>query len=249
MCRAIHSLARFQERNEQSEIAHKSLVFCFLRFSVGDAKQKGPARPVESEVFEPYLAMKDEDYTRRGIDLMRSLALVIRTKNDPASMTDAAKAVIAGLDSSLPVTDVATMSEVMNESASSERFNTLLIGGFAGAALLLAAAGIGGVLIYTVSQRTREIGLRIALGAKRGDIVQMVLKEGSVVAAAGIGCGLVASVALSRLMASLLYGTSPYDGVTFGCTAAVLLGIGLLASWWPAWMASRVDPMEALRQE
>jgi putative ABC transport system permease protein len=215
---------------------------------VGDAKTDGLGDAIEPATYIPYRQLKDETLTSPAVN-MRDLMIVIRTAGDPNSALGSARAVVHGMDPSLPVTNVRTMDEVVSESASPQRFNTLLISVFGAVALLLAAAGIGGVLVYTVTQRTREIGVRIALGARPGDVLRLVLREGLMLAAVGIVMGVAASAGLTRVMRSLLYGTTPYDPVAFAASVCVLLVIALVASWIPAWRASAVDPVVALRQE
>lgn len=215
---------------------------------VGDTKTSGLGDRVEAETFIPYLQMEDKSLESTAID-MRGMALVVRTSRDPQSVLSAVRGVIHDMDPSLPVTDVKTMTDVVAESAAPQRFNTLLISVFGAVALLLAAAGIGGVLVYTVTQRTREIGVRIALGARPGDVLRLVLREGLVLAAVGIVIGVGASAGLTRVLGSLLYATTPYDPLAFASSVGVLLLIALLASWVPAWRASAVDPVVALRQE
>jgi putative ABC transport system permease protein len=137
----------------------------------------------------------------------------------------------------------------MGEGLEQRRFNMLLFSAFAGLALLLASVGIYGVLAYSVSQRTREIGIRIALGATGGDVARLVLRQGLLLASAGVVIGAGAAFALTRWMESLIYGVSPTDPVTFTSVALLLVGIALLASYVPARRAVRVDPMQSLRAE
>ena len=137
----------------------------------------------------------------------------------------------------------------MGEGLEQRRFNMLLFSAFAGLALLLASVGIYGVLAYSVSQRTREIGIRIALGATGGNVARLVLRQGLLLASVGVVIGAVAAFALTRWMESLIYGVSPTDPVTFTSVALLLVGIALLASYVPARRAVRVDPMQSLRAE
>jgi putative ABC transport system permease protein len=153
------------------------------------------------------------------------------------------------MDSDLPMAAISTMDQLVADSVSRSRFTMLLLGIFAGIAVLLASVGIYGVIAYTVSQRTQEFGLRMALGANRGDVLRLVLSHGARLMAVGIGLGLVASFGLTRLMATLLYGTSPTDPVTLMAVALLLALIALAACYFPARRAMRVDPMVALRHE
>jgi putative ABC transport system permease protein len=177
------------------------------------------------------------------------MTLVIRTSGDPSEMAPAVRREISALDPEQPVSDVRTMSQVMADTLSRARFNTLLLGLFAGLATLLAAVGIFGVMNYSVTQRTREIGLRMALGAQPGRVMRLVLRQGLTLTLIGIGLGLIGSLALTRLMSSLLFGVDATDPVTFTAMVLFLAVVSLIACYIPARRASRVDPMIALRYE
>jgi ABC-type antimicrobial peptide transport system permease subunit len=180
---------------------------------------------------------------------MRSMRLVIRSELDPASVISTVRQQIRALDPALPITAVQTMEEVVRASAVTERFNAMMIGAFALLALLLSTLGVAGVLATSVSGRTRELGLRLALGARPESLVRMVVGEGMTLAAFGLAIGLPAAWLLSRVMSSMLFGVSPRDPVTFVAVAAVLACACLLGCWIPAWRAARTDPLVALRQE
>jgi putative ABC transport system permease protein len=180
---------------------------------------------------------------------MDTIALVIQTAGDPMRLSKALTDQVAAIDLNQPVSDIKTMEERMGEGLEQRRFNMLLFSAFAGLALLLASVGIYGVLAYSVSQRTREIGIRIALGATGGNVARLVLRQGLLLASAGVVIGAVAAFALTRWMESLIYGVSPTDPVTFTSVALLLVGIALLASYVPARRAVRVDPMQSLRAE
>ena len=174
---------------------------------------------------------------------------VIRTASDPAALTQAAIGEVHKFDPNLPVTHVMTLDNLLSDSVSPRRFSTFLLGIFAGLALLLAAMGIYGVMSYVVSLRTNEIGIRMALGARPGDILRLVIGRGAQLALAGVALGLLGAFALTKLISSLLYGVKPTDPVTFGGVAFLLVSVALLACYVPARRAMRVDPMVALRYE
>jgi ABC-type antimicrobial peptide transport system permease subunit len=142
-----------------------------------------------------------------------------------------------------------TMASLVRDARASTSFTMVLLGIAAGIALLLGAVGIYGVISYVVSRRTQEIGVRMALGAPAGSVVRGVVRQGMALAGAGVGIGLVGAWAGSRLLASLLYGVSAHDPMTYAVTAAALIGVALVASWLPARRASRIDPVEALRAD
>jgi putative ABC transport system permease protein len=175
--------------------------------------------------------------------------LVVRTTGDPNAMIPAVVGEVQALDPDLPVYDVATMDRRFSDSLARRRFSTLLLGALAAVASLLAAIGIYGVLAYAVNQRTHEIGVRMALGAGRRDIVRLVVGQAVVMVALGIAAGLVGALALTRVMESLLFGVSATDAATFVAVPLVLAAIALVASYIPARRATRVDPLVALRHE
>jgi len=178
-----------------------------------------------------------------------SLSFVIRTKGDAAAVASAAREVIRKLDPEQPVADVTTMENLIGKSVARARFNTLLLAVFACVALLLAGVGIYGVMAYTVTQRTHEIGVRMALGAQSRDVLRLVLKRGMTLAAVGVVIGVIASWGLTRLMTTLLYEVSTTDPLTFVGVPLLLALIALLACYVPARRAAKVDPMVALRYE
>jgi putative ABC transport system permease protein len=175
--------------------------------------------------------------------------LVIRTKADPASMAPAVTAELRALDKSVPAVAARTMEQRLSDSLAARRFNMLLLGGFAALAVVLAGMGIYSVMAYSVSQRRREIGVRLALGARPGAVFRLVISQGMTMAMAGVALGLGASFALTHYLVSLLYGVKPTDPLTFGGVAALLLGVALLSCWIPARRATRVDPVVALKHE
>jgi putative ABC transport system permease protein len=177
------------------------------------------------------------------------MTLVIRTDGDPLALAPAVRQAVWSLDKDQPVVDIRTMEDLLWVSLARARFSTVVLGVFAGMALLLAITGIYGVVSYSVAERTREIGIRVALGAQRSDVLRMVLRQGLILAGFGIGIGLAAALALTRLMTSLLFGTSASDPTTFACVAGLLLMVALSACCLPARSAMKIDPMVALRYE
>ena len=175
--------------------------------------------------------------------------LVIRTASDPVTVAAAATDVIHRADASLPVTHVMTMDALLSGSVSPRRFSAVLIGAFAALALVLAAVGIYGVMSYTVSQRTQEIGIRMALGAQPGDVQAMILGHSAKLTLLGVGLGLAGSFALVRFLTSLLFGVGAYDAVTFIGVSVLLAVVAMAAAYVPARRAVRVDPLVALRYE
>ena len=176
-------------------------------------------------------------------------SLAVRTEGDPLALTSAVKRAVAKLDSQLAVTRVRTMDEIVAESVARPRFRARLVGGFAVLALLLSAVGIFAVLAFGVSQRKREFGIRMALGARIADVVSLVLTRGVKIVVAGIAAGVIGAAALARSLAALLFGVKPLDAASFLAAAALLALIALAAASVPAWRAGRVDPAIALRDE
>jgi len=173
----------------------------------------------------------------------------VRTQADPSAMTQAVKEQIWKVDPQLPITKVQSMNEVAAASFDARRFNMLLLTLFAGLALVLAAVGVYGVMSYAVTQRTHEIGIRMALGAQVGNVMRRVMKGGLVIAAVGVAIGLAGAFALTRLMSSLLFDVAPTDKATFAGVSLTLLLIALAACYIPARRATKVDPLQALRYE
>ncbi len=178
-----------------------------------------------------------------------SMTLILRTAGDPESLAPAARSRILALDKDQPVADVRTMESWLAESVARTRFGTLLLAAFAGLALTLAAAGIYGVMSYSVAQRQSEIGVRMALGAKTRDVLRLVIGQGLALVLAGVALGLLGALALTRVIASLLYGVSATDPLTFGLIVLLLTLVSILACYIPARRATRVDPLIALRYE
>jgi putative ABC transport system permease protein len=205
---------------------------------VGDVRYDSLTDEAEPTVYMPHPELTYEFMT-----------LVIRTSGDPAEITPAVRRELAAIDADQPVSDVRTMNQVMADTVARARFNTLLLGLFAGLATLLAAVGIFGVMNYAVTLRTREIGLRMALGAQPGRVLLLVLRQGLLLTLAGIGVGLAGALALTRLMSGLLFGVGATDPATYASIVLLLAVVSLVACYIPARRATRVDPLVALRYE
>ena len=178
-----------------------------------------------------------------------SLAIVLRTQGDPTSLTSAVRDAIAEIDRTQPIYEMQTLDQLVAKSLGQRRFTLTLMLLFGLIALVLSAIGIYGVMAFAVSQRTQEIGIRMALGARAIDVLKMVVGSGMLLASIGVAVGLIGAFALTRLMASLLFGVSPTDLVTFGLVTAGLLMVAVLACYIPARRATKVDPLVALRYE
>ncbi len=177
------------------------------------------------------------------------MSLAVRTASNPAGAVSSVTNAVHQIDRDAPVLDIQSMDDLINDSLSQQRFNMLLLGAFAGLALLLAAVGIYSVLSYSVRRRVREIGIRMALGAQVRDVLRLIVIEGMRPALIGVAIGLAGALALGRVLASLIYGVKPTDPITFGAVSVLLAGVGLFASIIPAYRATRVEPMKALRDE
>ena len=177
------------------------------------------------------------------------MAVVIKTTQAPEALITAARQQVQALDPEQPIYDVRTLAEMRDNSIAPQRLNLTLLAVFAGVALALAVIGLYGVLAYAVAQRQREIGVRMALGAQRRDVLGLVVGHGMRLTGIGVILGLAGALALTRVLKSLLFEIKPFDPVTFLTVTALLAGVALLACWIPARRAARVDPIEALRYE
>ncbi len=205
---------------------------------VGNARQFGLDAPVLPQYF----------FSADQFPILDA-RLVVRTTRDPAALAPTIRGIVAESQSDAVVTKVVTMASLVDHSVAGRQGNVLLLGLFSGIALLLAALGLYGTMAYIVTQRTQEIGLRMALGAEAADVRGMVVKEGAVLGVAGLIIGIAAALAGARVVSSMLYGVTTTDAATYSGSALLLVIIVLAASYLPAWRASRVDPMEALRAE
>ena len=177
------------------------------------------------------------------------LTFVLRTSIEPAALAPAVRTAMRELEPTLPVFNLRTMDDLFDGTVTNQRIMLTILSALAGLAILLAAIGLYGVLSYVVGQRTREVGIRIALGATNATVRKLIIGQGLRLAALGLAVGVLGAVMLAKLMGSLIYGVSPYDPLSLGAVALLIVAIGVLSSWFPARRATRVDPMTALRSE
>ncbi|HEY1948494.1 MAG TPA: ABC transporter permease [Bryobacteraceae bacterium] len=206
---------------------------------VSDLKRFALDQNAMPEVYMPY----------KQFPILLNPYIAVRTTGDASIAASSLRKLVAGIDRTAPIYDVMTMEHALASSIAPRRFNLFLLGTFASVALLLALTGIYGVISYSVTQRTQEIGVRMALGAQRNEVIRMVVRQGLGIALSGIGVGLVAAVGLTRFIAGLLYDVKPHDPSVFAAVALTLSATALLASWGPALRAALVDPVIALRYE
>jgi putative ABC transport system permease protein len=232
-----------KERATGHHIAFGSLGKRVLRTIVGvvaDVHERGYELKMKPGVYVP-IASLDFDW---GPD-----TLVVRTAGEPTALASAVRRVVASVDPEQPISDLRTMDEIVDLDVADRQQQMTLLGAFAGLALVLASIGLYGVLSYAVTQRSREIGLRIALGASASSVVRMIVGRGLALTGIGLAIGLVAAWLATRAMKNLLYGVAAADPLTFAAVAALLGIIALIACWAPARRASRVDPITVLREE
>jgi len=214
---------------------------------VGDVRDDGAAQQAPMIVYWPFLM---DQFWGEAHFVQRNMGYAIRTKrlNSPGFLKEVQKAVWS-VNASVPLANVRTLNEIRAESMAQTSFALVMLGIAAAVALLLAIVGIYGVIAYTAARRTREVGVRMALGAEPGEVARLFVRHGSVLAGLGIVLGVAGAAALSRLMSSLLFGVSPTDPLTYAAVSVGLAALALLAGYLPARRASRVDPVVALRSD
>ncbi|HYL76832.1 MAG TPA: FtsX-like permease family protein, partial [Bryobacteraceae bacterium] len=204
---------------------------------IGDVHHSGLSSTAEPEIFSPYLQ-----------ETWSVMAFVVRTRGNPQDLAAAVRSQLWAIDKEQPISRMSTMEKILSDSLAARRLNLLLLGSFAGVALLLALIGIYGVVSYSVVQRRGEIAVRLAVGAPRRSVWKLILSHTATLAAAGIAIGLLASLALTRWMAGLLFHVRPIDPPTLTAVAAIVLATSLVASYFPARRATRIDPMDVFRE-
>ena len=213
---------------------------------VADVKQSTLDEEPTSSVYQPVL---QQDTTGQSVGMYRGLVYVVRTRMTPASLGASVRTAMRGIDPKLVVLNVQPMDAIVGQTVASRKFNAALLGLFAALALALAATGVYGVLQYSVIQRKREMGIRIAIGATSSDLIRLVVGQAVGLAAIGVTIGLAGAVALTRVIRALLFNTDPLDGLTFAASTVVLLSIAVVSSYLPARRALRTDPTIAMRAE
>ncbi len=227
----------------------------FIKPGVGNGYEKEPFRRIVGVVRNVRVTSLREDAKPEvyvpiaQCPGMGSMTMVVRTEQDPQSLAAPARKIVASLDKDIPVFRVLTLERYLAAATAESRFTALLLGAFAALALVVAGIGLYGVISYSVTQRTREIGIRMALGANRSSVLGQVVKQGMALSLAGVAVGLAGALALTHLLGALLFGVSARDPLTFLGAVGVLLSAAFCASYLPARRASRVDPLIALRHE
>jgi len=205
---------------------------------VGSVRYEGLGSSPEPTMYVPF---------KQGV--FSTMWIVARTDGDPVQQSSAVRQAVTSIDPSLPAYSIASLASIVSDSVAQRRFSMLLLGVFALIALFLAAIGLYGVVAYSVNQRTQEIGVRMAIGAQRGDVFRLIVGGGMKLAVIGVILGLAGALAAARVVETMLFGVTPFDPASYGTTAGVLLAVAALACYMPARRAMQVDPLAALRQE
>ena len=209
---------------------------------IADAKNGGLEKPTGTELYVPFAQNAGRGRSQR-------MSIAIRSSGDPETMVTAVRKELARLDPTLPLARVRTLEDLVSNAQSRPKLLTLLLTLFGSVALVLATVGIYGVISYSVARQSKEFGVRMALGAQRGDVLGIVLGRGMHLGVIGIGIGLVGAMILTRFLSAMLFGVTPTDPITFVVVSLLLGVVAFLASYLPALRATRIDPMEALRSE
>ena len=231
---------RLHQGNAENNMPWRTIVGV-----VADVKQGGLDESQPMSIYMPTLQLD----TGLVTSITRGTAFVVRSDRDPAALVNPIRAIVRELDPTLPIGTIQPLETMLASTVASRRFNVLLLGTFAAIALALAAIGTYGLMAFAVAQRTREIGIRLAIGAAPRDVLRLVVRQGLALAIAGVGLGLLGALLLTRVLRSLLFEVNPLDPTTFGAVAVLLLGVSLMASILPAQRAARIDPNSAIRQE
>jgi putative ABC transport system permease protein len=205
---------------------------------IANVKYAGLTAAPDDQIYEPFA---QQPWSRAY--------LVVRTDGDLPNFPSTMRRAVASVDSTVVLSSIQTLDATLAEITAPTRFRTFVLDSFAGLCLAVSAIGLYGVIAYSVAQRTMEIGIRMALGARTADVTRMVLREGAMLGVIGAAIGLAAAYGVTRLLASLLYGVTPTDPISFGLAAVILLAVALLASYLPARRAAQVDPLVALKAE
>ena len=214
----------------------------------GDVVEGTPGSEPVIHVYVPYTELPDAALASPIVGLRR-FVIAVNGAGDPGALAGPARATMAGLDPALPVSQIQTIAQLERDRSAPQRFSALVVTGFGGVALLLAAIGLYGVLAFVVSQRRREIGVRLALGSTPGGVVRLILRQGMVLVGAGLVVGAIAAASSARVLRTVLFETTVYDPVTFAAVPVVLAVVTLVASYLPARRAASVDPMISLRND
>jgi putative ABC transport system permease protein len=188
-------------------------------------------------------------YLSRPLGPQRNQILLVRTSGNPSDLSAPIRRTVAGIDRNQPVANIEAMTDVVRDTVAPRKFNTLVLTLFSAIAMMLAALGIYGVMAYSVAQRTHEVGIRMALGAQKGDVLGLILRKGLMLTLTGVAIGLAVALVLTRLMTTLLFGIAPTDATTFVAVSVLLIMVALFACYIPARRATKVDPLVALRYE